>query len=124
MELFGEAGLEAGVVAVGVGAEFVNAAESLVEGLRIGVRSETAGADGLIAVQADLKRLVQAARADITDANSAVRAQLLLDAEVVLVVIRRFERACGEGSEVDCERAGRCAGGDSGAGGAPALKSD
>ncbi len=71
-DLLGEAGLQAGVVAAGVGAELVDIAEALVEGLRVGIGREASVADGLIAVQANLKRLVEPARADIADADSAV----------------------------------------------------
>ena len=99
VELLGDAGLQAGVVAAGVGAELVDAAESLVERLLVGIRRKASRADRLVAVEADLKRLMKAARAHIIDAHCAVRAQLLLDAEVVLVVVRRLERAGGEGVE-------------------------
>ena len=73
VELLSETGLQAVVIAAGVGAEFVDIAEALVEGLRVGIGLETSGADGLIAVEANLKRLVEAASADIADANGAVR---------------------------------------------------
>ena len=106
-ELLGHAGLQPGVVAARAGAEFVHAAEALVERLIVGKGREASSAHRLIAVQLHLVRLMHGARADVIDAQRAARPKLALDAEAPLQKVGRLQRAAGEGVEVDRERSGR-----------------
>ena len=72
-KLLGYAGLQAGIVAARTGAEFIHAAEALIERLLIGEGREAAIAHRLISVQLDLVWLLHGARADIIDAQRAAR---------------------------------------------------
>ena len=101
--------LKSGIIAVGAGAKLVDIAESLIERLLVGKRRKASIADCLVAVQLHLVRLMEPARADVIHAQVAARTDLLLNAEVVLVVIRRLERSAGKGVQADGQRTGRCA---------------
>ena len=115
-------GLKSGITAVGVRAKLIHISKALIERLLVWKRREAAVADRLIAIELHLERLMEPARADEVDPQAAPRADLLLNAEVVLVVIRRFERSAREGVQADCQRTGRRAGLNSRAGRAPERK--
>ena len=68
-------------MAARAGAELVDAAEARVERLVVGEGREAAVADGLVAVELNLIRLLHGAGADVVDAQRAARAQLVLDAQ-------------------------------------------
>ena len=101
--------LQSVVDAVGAGAELGDGCKALVERLPIGKGREASVADGLIAVELLLKGLVQSARSHIVGAHAAVRAGLLLNAEIVLVVVRRLERSSGKGVQAYRQRTGSLA---------------
>jgi len=68
-ELLRHAALQAGVVTARVGAEFVHAAEALIERLVVGKGREASVAHRLIAIQLDLIWLMHGARADVINAQ-------------------------------------------------------
>src|SRR5271155_817667 len=79
-------GLQSVVDAVGAGLELSDVPKALIERALVRERSEAPVADILVAVELHLVGFVQSARAHKVDAQVAAHADLLLDAEVVLVV--------------------------------------
>ena len=72
-KLLGYAGLQAGIVAARTGAEFIHAAEALIERLLIGKRCEASIAHCLISIQLYLVWLVHGTRANIINAQRTAR---------------------------------------------------
>src|SRR5271156_5485530 len=104
-DLLGIACLQTGVAAVGIGAELVDATEALIERLAVAVGSEAALAHILIAVELDLVRFVQSARAYEVDPQVATTGDLLFNPDAILVVDRRLEGARRKGVEAYSEKA-------------------
>ena len=88
---------QAGIAVVGIGAELVHIAEALVERLLNQKGREASIADGLITVELYLEGLVPSTRADEVRAEIAACPDLLLNAKVVLIVVRGLERPAREG---------------------------
>ncbi len=109
-------GLQSAVDTVRPGLELGDISKSLIERLLIGKRRKASIADVLVAVELHLVGFVQSARAHEVGAQIAARADLLLNTEIVLVVIRGLERSRGEGVQADGQRTGWCAWLDSRAG--------
>src|SRR5580704_6732797 len=86
--LLGIDGLQTGIAAVGIRAELVHIAETLVERLLIRKGREASIADCLIAVELHLERLMQSAGSNEIGAQIAACPDLLFDAKVVLIVVR------------------------------------
>jgi len=110
--LLGKANLQAGVTAVGVGAELIHAGEALVERSLVRKGRKAALADRLVAIELHLIRLVHAPSADVIHAQSAAAADLLFDPKIVFVKVGRLQRAAGERVHIHSEWAGWCAGCD------------
>ncbi len=86
--LLGICGLQSGITAVGVRAKLIDIPKALIEWSLVWIRSETSIANRLIAIELHLERLMQPSCAYEIDPQVPTRTDLLLDAEVVLVVIR------------------------------------
>ena len=90
----------------GAGLELGDVSKALIERLLVGKWRKASVADVLVAVELHLVGFVQSARAHEVGAQVAARADLLLDAEIVLVVVRGLERSRGEGVQADGQRTG------------------
>src|ERR1035438_982368 len=106
--LLGIGGLKSGVTAIGVRAKLIDVPKSLIERPLVRKRSKAPVANRLIAIELHLERLMESSCAYKIHPQIPAQAHLLLNAQVVLVVIRCFERSTREGVQADCQRACRC----------------
>src|SRR5208337_1341088 len=116
-------GLQSAVHAVRAGLELGDISKSLIERLQVGEWRKATIADVLVTVQLFLVGLVQTVRAHEVGAQVAARADLLLDAEIVLIVMRGLERSRREGVQAYGQRTGWGARLDARAGRAAGAKS-
>src|SRR5208282_3797745 len=79
--------LKSGITAVGVRAKLIHISKTLIEWLLVGVRSKTSIAHRLVAIELHLERLMESPCAYEINPQASKRANLLIDAKVVLVVI-------------------------------------
>ncbi len=99
--------MQTGVRAVGIGAELIDAAESLIQRAAETVGSKAAVADILISVELHLVRLMQPTSAYEVGSERAPCAYLLFDSGAVLVIQGSFQSAARKRIQRNGERADR-----------------
>src|ERR1035438_7166224 len=110
--------LKSGIAAIGIRAKLIHIPKPLIDRRLVWKRREASIADRLIAVELRLEGLMEPSCTDEINPQIPTRTDLLLSAEIVLVVIRCFECSTREGVQADRERTGRRAGLNSRAGSA------
>src|ERR1700739_2254751 len=95
------------ITAIGVRAELIHIPKALIERLLVWKPREASIADSLIPIELHLERLMEPSRTNEINPQIPTQTDLLLNAEVVLVVIRCFECSTRERVQADCQRTGR-----------------
>src|SRR5258708_1109665 len=107
--LLGIGCLKSGITAVGVGAKLIYIPKTLIERPLVLKRREASITNRLIAIELHLERLMKPSRAYKIHSQVPMQTELLLNAKVVLVVIRCLECPTREGVQADRQRACWCA---------------